>query len=81
MKRHNCLLDSTCKAENIVYKCVASVDRHLNKVYLGTEEVYFKQWFYNHQMSFDNMGYSTATTLSKFAWEIKKNFKIMPSMK
>ena len=80
-KKHECSLDGKCRAENIVYKCVASVDRYPNKVYLGTAEVDFKQRFYNHRMSFNNEGHSTDTTLSKYVWEIKKKLKIMPSLK
>ena len=32
-------------------------------------------------MSFNNEGHSTDTTLSKYVWEIKERFKIMPSLK
>ena len=35
-KNHECPLDGKCRAENIVYKCVASVDGYPNKAYLGT---------------------------------------------
>ena len=42
-KKHECLLDDKCKAENIVYKCAASVDGYPNKVYLDTAEGDFKQ--------------------------------------
>ena len=37
-KKHECPLDGKCRTENIVYKCVASVNGYLNKVYLGTGE-------------------------------------------
>ena len=60
-KKHECPLDGKCRAENIVYKCVASVDHYPNKVYLGTAESDFKQSFYNHHMSFNNEGHSTDT--------------------
>ena len=80
-KKNECLLDGKCRAENIVYKYVASVDEYPNKVYLGTAEVDFKQRFYKHRMSFNNEGYSTDTTLSKHIWEIKEKSKIMPSLK
>ena len=32
-------------------------------------------------MSFNNEGHSTDTTLSKYVWEIKEKFKIMPPLK
>ena len=58
-------LDDKCRAEKIVYRCVASVHGYPNKVYLGSAEGDFKR-FYNHRMSFNNEGYSTDTTLSKY---------------
>ena len=46
--KYECPLDGKCRAENIAYKCVASVDGYTNKVYLGTAKGDFKQRFYNH---------------------------------
>ena len=63
---YECPLDGKCRAENIVYKFVASVHRYPNKVFLGTTESDSKQHFYNHQMSFNNEGHSTDTTVSKY---------------
>ena len=80
-KKHECPLDGKCRTENIVYKCVASVDGYPNKVYLDTAEGDFKQRFYNHRTSFNNEGHSTDTILSKYVWEINEKFKIMPSLK
>ena len=79
--KHECSLDGKCRAENTVYKCVASIYGYPNKVYLGTKEGDFKQPFYNHRMSFNNEGHSTDATLSKYVWEVKRKFKIMPSLK
>ena len=80
-KKHECPLDGKCGAENIVCKCVGLVDGYTNKVYLGTTEGDLKQCFYNHRMSFDIKCHSTETTLFKYVWEIKRKFKIMPSLK
>ena len=84
-KKHKCPLDVKCRAENIVYKCVASVDGYSNKIYLGTAEGDFKQRFYNYRTSFNSDGYSTDTRLPKYVWEIKVDkeikFKIMLSLK
>ena len=74
-------LDGKCRAEKIVYRCVASVHGYPNKVYLGSAEGDSKQRFYNHRMSFNNEGYSTDTTLSKYVWEVKRKLRIMPSLK
>ena len=78
--KYECLLDGKCRPENIVYKCVASVDGYPNKVYLGTAESDFKQCFHNHLMSFNNEGHSANTKLSKYILEIKKTFKITPPL-
>ena len=80
-KKHGCPLDGKCRAENIVYKCVATVDGYPNKVYLGTTEGDIKQPSHNHRMLFNNEGHSTDTTLSKYFWEIKRKLKIIPSLK
>ena len=81
-KKHECPLHRKCRTESIVYKCVASVIAEPNKVYLGTAEGDFKQCFYNDWMSFNNgCHHSTHTTLSKYDSEIKKEIKIMPSLK
>ena len=76
-KQHKCPLDGKCRAGNIAYKCVASVNAYPNKVYLGTAEGDIKKRCYNHWMSFNNEGYSTDTTLSIYIWGIKKKFKII----
>ena len=77
----DCSLDGKYRAENIAYKCVASVDGYPKKVYLGNVEDDLKHGFYNHRISFHNEGRSTNTTLSKYVWEVKKKINIMPSMK
>ena len=80
-KKHEYPLDGKSRAENIVYKCIASVDKYPNKVCLGIAEGDFKQRFYNHRMSFNNKGHSTSTRLSKYCWEIAQKSKIMLSLK
>ena len=80
MQEEECPLDGKCRAENIVYKFVASADGYPHKVYLDTAG-YFKQCFYNHRMSFNNEGHLTDSTLSKYVWEIKEKFKIMLALK
>ena len=77
-KKHECLLNGKCRADNIVYKCVVSVHRYPNKVYLEGD---FKQCFYNHQVSFNNEVHSTDTTLSIYVWEVKRKLKIISSLK
>ena len=80
-KEYECPLDGKCRAENIVYKWVASVDGYPNKFYLGTTKSDFKQRFYNYWMSFNNESHSKDISLSKNVWEVKEKFKIKPSLK
>ena len=80
-KKHECPVDGKCRAENLVYKCDASVDEYSSKGYLSTAEVDFPKSFYNHQILVNDKGYSTDTTHSKYVWEVKRNVKIMPSLK
>ena len=79
-KKHECTFDGKCRAQNIVYKCVVSIDVYPNKVYTDTAESDFKQRFYNHRLSFNNEAYSADTAISKHVWETKK-FKIIPSLR
>ena len=79
-KKHECPLDGKCRAENIVYKCFASVDGYRNKVYLDTAEGDFKQRFYNHRMSFNNEGPLHRHNTFQICLG-NKELKIMPSLK
>ena len=54
---------------------------YLNKFCFSTAEGDLKQRFYNHRMSFNNEGHSIDTKPSKYVWEVKKKFSIMPSLK
>ena len=80
-KKYECPFDGKWRAENIVYKCAASIHGYPNKVYLGTAEGDSKQRFYKHWMSFNNKGCSRDTSLSKYVWEVKRKLNIMPSLK
>ena len=65
-KKHQCPLDGKCRAGNIVYKCVASVDGYPNKAYLGTAKDDFKQGLNNNnnnnRMLFNDEDHFTNTT-------------------
>ena len=49
---HECSLGGKCTAENVIYKCVASLGGYPNKHYLRTAVGDFKLRFYNHQNQF-----------------------------
>ena len=53
-KKEECPVDGKCRANDIVYKCIASATGFPNKVYLGTAQGEFKKRFYNHNTSFKN---------------------------
>ena len=78
-KKHECSLYGKCRAENIVYKCVASIDGYPNKVYLGTAEGDFRVFTATRYHSITRA--TPDTTLSKYGFEIKEKLKIMPSLK
>ena len=81
-KKHECPLDGKCRAENIVYKCIASLHGYPNKVYLGSAEGDSNNVFTTtDRMSFNNEGHSTDTTLSKYIWEVTRKLKMMSSLK
>ena len=54
-----------------------------DKTYLGTTEgkIEVKKRYNNHTNSFRHNGYSQDTTLSKYIWEIKKEYNEMPNLK
>ena len=72
-KKHDCPLDGKCRTENIVYKCVASVDGYPNKVYLDTAQDDFQQRFYYHRMSFNNEEHSTFQICLENKGEVQDN--------
>ena len=51
-KKKECQLEGKCKANDIIYKCIASATGFPYKVYLGTAERKFKKRFYNHKGRF-----------------------------
>ena len=80
-KKGKCPLYGQCLAHDIVYKCIASTSMNPDKTYLGTVEHDFKKRYNNHTNSFRNKRYSKDTTLSKYIWEIKKEYNEMPTLK
>ena len=79
-KKDECPLSGQCLAQNIVYKCIASTSMNPDKTYLGTTEGDFKERYSNHTNSFRHKLYSKETTLSKYIWEIKKEYNEMPTL-
>ena len=47
-KKEECPLEGKCRANDIIYKCIASASGFPNKVYLGTAQGEFKKRFHNH---------------------------------
>ena len=80
-KKDKCPLNGQCLAQDIVYKCIASTSMNPDKTYLGTAEGDFKKRYNNHTKSFRHKRYSKETTLSKYIWEIKKEYNEMPTLK
>ena len=75
-KKEECPLEGKCRANDIIYKCITSATGFPNKAELGTAQVEFKKWFYNHKTSFKNESKRDDTILGKYVWElnIQRNF-------
>ena len=54
LPKQECPLEGKSRANNVVYKCIASATGFPNKVYFGTAQGDLKKQFYNHNMSFKN---------------------------
>ena len=80
-KKEDCTLEGTCRAENIIHKCIVSTSGYPDKVYLGTAERDFKKRYYNHISSFKNETQMNKTTLAKYVWEQKQRHNITPTLK
>ena len=52
-----------------------------DKTYLGMAEWDFKKRYNNHTKSVRQKRYLKETTLSKYIWEIKKEYNEMPALK
>ena len=71
----------TCLAQDVVYKCITSTSMNPDKTYLETAEGDFKKRYNNHTNSFRHNRYSKDTILSKYIWEIKKEYYEITTLK
>ena len=71
----------TCLAQDVVYICITSTSMNPDKTYLGTAEGDFKKRYNNHTNSFRHNRYSKNTILSKYIWEIKKEYYEITTLK
>ena len=69
--RETCPMDGNCLDESIIYKATVTTDEKAS-VYFGSTEMSFKQRYAGHKASFAHENLSTATTLSKYVWSLKK---------
>ena len=53
-RKEECPLEEKWRANDVVYKCIASATGFPNKFYLGTAQGEFKKRFYNHNRFFKN---------------------------
>ena len=80
-KKEECPLEGKCRANDIIYKCIASASGFPNKVYLGTAQGEFKKRFHNHNSSFKNESKRNDTTLAKYVWDLKLKHNVTPTLK
>ena len=71
--RKDCPLPGECTTPNVLYEATISSNlRHYNdKIYKGIAEPSFKDRYYNHKKSFNNVEYKNETELSKEVWKIR----------
>ena len=74
-------LDGKCRANDSVYRWIASATAFHNKTYLGIAQGKFKKWFYYHNMSFKNQSKRNKPTLVKYIWDLKLKENVMPTLK
>ena len=60
--------------------CIASTSINPDKTYLEMVEGDFKKRYNNQKNSFRHKRHSKETTLSKYIWEIKKEYNEMPTL-
>ena len=65
-----CPIDGRCLEKAIIYKATVTTSES-SKFYIGATEQTFKKRFPKHKDSFAKRKFSTATSLSKYIWDIK----------
>ena len=84
IKKENCPLKGRCQIECVVYKVEVfnlrsnSNYRNDKKVYVGSMQSPFKQWYATHKSSFAHEIYRYKTSLSNYVWKVKNKFGIVP---
>ena len=69
-------LNGNCRTENVIYMCTSLTKNNVKKVYFGVSVGEFKKnWYYNHQQSFQSEDYKNSTTLLTYLWSIKSTSK------
>ena len=67
----NCPMVGCCLEKSIIYKATVKTTEG-DKFYIGATEQTFKKRFPKHKDSFEKKKFASATTLSKYIWEIKE---------
>ena len=73
-KKDECPLNGQNLSQDTVHKCIASTSINPDKAFLETAEGDFKKRYNKGTKSFRHKWYSKGTTLSKYIWEIKKEY-------
>ena len=65
-------MNGNCRTENFIHKCTSLTKTNVKKVYSGISEWEFKKnWYCNHQQSFQNKDFKNSVTFSTYLWNIK----------
>ena len=79
-KKDECALNGQCLAQDIVHKRIASALINPDETYLGTAKGILRKDTKTTQNHLDKNGHKKRI-LSKYIWEIKKEYNEMPTLK
>jgi len=68
------LINGKCLDKSVIYRCNVKIsEQDEGMYYVGLTENTFKERFYQHKNSFKYENKASATELSKYVWELKKD--------
>ena len=80
-RKNKCPLDGKCRANDVMYDCVASTSIEPFKYYIGISKGEWKGRYNVHGTSFRHEKYEHDTLLSKYVWESKRSINEFPNLK
>lgn len=79
-RNDDCLLNSQCLTENVVYRAVVKVEGLSMMTYIGLIKGVFIRRYKKHVTSFRLRKYCNSTPQSKYVWKIKDKMSSHPNI-